>query len=132
MEKTTRKLNDLLSQFLSLRNEVSEIADKTADAVFDSVESGDITKEEALTILTDNKLLPVANWGDINPATKKVEGDYGQKYTGCVSEKESLITPENGFRLIETLEAGMSPLSVVYQRDLEYEKLMNKSNEIQG
>lgn len=40
MEKTTRKLNDLLSQFLSLRNEVSEIADKTADAVFDSVESG--------------------------------------------------------------------------------------------
>ena len=49
MEKTTRKLNDLLSQFLSLRNEVSEIADKTADAVFDSVESGDITKEEALT-----------------------------------------------------------------------------------
>lgn len=40
MEKTTRKLNDLLSQFLSLRNEVSEIADKTTDAVFDSVESG--------------------------------------------------------------------------------------------
>lgn len=62
MEKTTRKLNDLLSQFLSLRNEVSEIADKTADAVFDSVESRDIIKEEALTILTDNKLLPVANW----------------------------------------------------------------------
>lgn len=50
MEKTTRKLNDLLSQFLSLRNEVSEIADKTADAVFDSVESRDITKEEALDI----------------------------------------------------------------------------------
>lgn len=41
MEKTTKNLNDLLSQFLSLRNEVSEIADKTADAVFDSVESGD-------------------------------------------------------------------------------------------
>lgn len=60
--KDTRKLNDLLSQFLSLRNEVSEIADKTADAVFDSVESRDITKGEALTILTDNKLLPVANW----------------------------------------------------------------------
>ena len=35
---------------------------ETVDAVFDSVESGDITKEEALTILTDNKLLPVANW----------------------------------------------------------------------
>lgn len=35
MEKTTRKLNDLLSQFLSLRNEVSEIADKTADFMDD-------------------------------------------------------------------------------------------------
>lgn len=28
-----------------------------------------------------------ADWGDINPATKKIEGDYGQKYAGCVSEK---------------------------------------------
>lgn len=62
----------------------------------------------------------------------------GKKYyvepigNGHPAEKESLITPENGFKLIETLEAGMSPLSVVYQRDLEYEKLMNKSNEIQG
>lgn len=41
--------------------------------------------------------------GNGRPATKEVEGNYGQKYTGCVSEKESLITPENGFRLIETL-----------------------------
>lgn len=48
-----------------------------------------------------------ADWGDINPATKKIEGDYGQKYTGC-------------------------PLSAIYQRDLEYEKLMNKANEVQG
>lgn len=82
--------------------------------------------------LTTGKKYYIEPIGNGRPATKKVEGDYGQKYTGCVSEKESLITPENGFRLIETLEAGMSPLSVVYQRDLEYEKLMNKSNEIQG
>ena len=73
-----------------------------------------------------------ADWGDINPATKKIEGDYGQKYAGCVSEKDSLITPENGFKIIETLEAGVSPLSAIYQRDLEYEKLMNKTNEVQG
>lgn len=37
-----------------------------------------------------------SDWGDINPATKKVEGDYGEKYKGSVSEKESMITPENG------------------------------------
>lgn len=28
-----------------------------------------------------------SDWGDINPATKKVEGDYGEKYKGSVSEK---------------------------------------------
>mgnify|MGYP000920580981 CR=1 FL=1 len=42
-----------------------------------------------------------SDWGDINPATKKVEGDYGEKYKGSVSEKESMITPENGFVLID-------------------------------
>jgi hypothetical protein len=56
--------------------------------------------------------------GDINPATKKVEGDYGEKYKGSVSEKESMITPENGFVLIETLEPGVSPLSVIEERDM--------------
>lgn len=63
---------------------------------------------------------------------RRLKGDYGQKYTGCVSEKDSLITPENGFKIIETLEAGVSPLGAIYQRDLEYEKLMNKANEVQG
>lgn len=66
-----------------------------------------------------------ADWGDINPATKEVEGDYGSKYTGCINEKDSLITEENGFHLIETLEPGVSPLSVIYQRDLLYS---DKSN----
>lgn len=60
-----------------------------------------------------------ADWGDINPATKKIEGDYGQKYTGCVSEKDSLITPENGFKIIETLEAGVSPV-LKYNPNFDY------------
>lgn len=38
-----------------------------------------------------------SNWGDINPATGKVEGSYGKKYGGSISEEESLITKENGF-----------------------------------
>lgn len=61
-----------------------------------------------------------ADWGDINPATKEVEGSYGSKYTGCVKEEDSLITEKNGFHIIETLEPGVSPLSVIYKRDLEY------------
>lgn len=73
-----------------------------------------------------------ADWGDINPATKKIEGDYGQKYTGCVSEKDSLITEENGFHLIETLGPGISPISVIYQRDLSYGQLNRMVHEIHG
>lgn len=64
-----------------------------------------------------------SDWGDINPATKKVEGDYGEKYKGSVSEKESMITPENGFVLIETLEPG---LSVIEERDKRYEQMAKK------
>jgi hypothetical protein len=36
-------------------------------------------------------------WGDINPATGKVEGSYGNKYRGAIKEDESMITKENGF-----------------------------------
>lgn len=32
-----------------------------------------------------------------------------------------MITPENGFVLIETLEPGVSPLSVIDARDKVYE-----------
>lgn len=71
-----------------------------------------------------------ADWGDINPVTKEVEGNYGSKYTGCISEKDSLITKENGFKIIETLEAGVSPLSVIYQRDAEYEQISKGNNGI--
>ena len=67
-----------------------------------------------------------SDWGDINPATKKVGGDYGEKYKGSVSEKESMITPENGFVLIETLEPGVSPLSVIEERDKRYEQMAKK------
>lgn len=42
------------------------------------------------------------------------------------SEKESMITPENGFVLIETLEPGVSPLSVIEERDKRYEQMAKK------
>ena len=52
-------------------------------------------------------------WGDIDPASKKITGDYGSKYVGCVDEAESIITEENGFKNIMTLPAGTSPDSVI-------------------
>lgn len=66
-----------------------------------------------------------ADWGDINPATKEIEGNYGSKYTGCIDKKESLISSENGFEKIELLEEGVSPLSEIYKRDLEYYNTIN-------
>lgn len=37
------------------------------------------------------------SWGDFDPATKKFTGSYGDKYTGSINEKDSVITKENGF-----------------------------------
>ena len=68
------------------------------------------------------------DWGDINPATKKIEGNYGTKHTGAIKESESLITPENGFSNITTLPPGYSPLE--YIEELEKKELcnVNKTN----
>ena len=52
-------------------------------------------------------------FGDINPATKQVEGDYGNKYQGSIDKKESVITTENGFKNIINLGVGVSPLSYI-------------------
>ena len=66
-----------------------------------------------------------ADWGDLDPATKKMTGNYGERYEGCISEKDSLITKENGFEKIELLDAGVSPLSEIDRRDREYQKQMD-------
>jgi hypothetical protein len=57
------------------------------------------------------------DWGDVNPATGKVEGGYGLKYKGSVKISESLITEENGFKNIETLKAGVSPMGYITEVD---------------
>jgi hypothetical protein len=59
-------------------------------------------------------------WGDVDPATKKIQGNYGSKYTGAISKDESLITEQNGFKKIVTLEAGMSPLQYIENIDSTY------------
>lgn len=59
-------------------------------------------------------------WGDMDPATKKLSGSYGKKYTGAVEPKDSLITEDNGFKNIETLGIGISPMAAIELRDAEY------------
>lgn len=69
-------------------------------------------------------------WGDINPATKKVEGDYGTKHRGAIDEKDSMITEENGFKNIVTLEPGVSPIDYINRIDKEYEMWMTGKSQV--
>ena len=70
----------------------------------------------------DNNAGKHKQWGDIDPATKRIEGDYGEKYRGAIHEDESIITKENGFKNIVTLPGGTSPLGYI-QDLIEQENL---------
>lgn len=60
-------------------------------------------------------------WGSIDPATGDLMNKKGHdKYTGAVSEKESLITENNGFKNITVLENGVSPMSAIEALDSKY------------
>lgn len=61
-------------------------------------------------------------WGDVNPATHELEGNYGKKHIGAIPESESSITEENGFKNIITLKPGENPEDYI-------NKLLNKNNE---
>lgn len=64
-----------------------------------------------------------SSWGDYNPATKKFETSlYGQKFKGSVKPEESLVTEENGFDKIHTLQPGESPLDYIDRLDKQYEE----------
>lgn len=58
--------------------------------------------------------------GDVDPATKKLTGNYGSKYTGAVTKKESLITEENGFQNIGFFKG--SPFGAIDVRDKEHQR----------
>ena len=48
-------------------------------------------------------------WGDIDPASKTLNGNYGNKYPGSIHESDSIITKENGFKNIGFTQPGVSP-----------------------
>lgn len=66
----------------------------------------------------ENEHTPV--WGDVNPATGKIEGSYGEKHKGGCKEKDSVITKENGFDVIHYAGVGYSPNSLISELDAKY------------
>lgn len=67
-------------------------------------------------------------WGDMNPSSRKLEGQYGKKYKGAVTEEESMITKESGFSKIHELKPGESPDSYIDRIDKEYQKQMKNKD----
>lgn len=67
---------------------------------------------------------PHVEWGSIDPSAgpngklmhKKGDG----KYRGSVDAEDSLITEENGFRNIVTLDPGISPHAYIDMLDAQY------------
>ena len=55
-------------------------------------------------------------WGDVDPATGKVTGSYGNKYVAGIHENDSKITEENGYTNIITLPKGCSPGAYIAMR----------------
>ena len=55
---------------------------------------------------------PHISWGNINPATKKLESIYC-KMDNVIQPEDSQITKENGFKNIINLKPGTSPLGYI-------------------
>ena len=68
-----------------------------------------------------------SEWGDLNPATKKLEkSGYGDKHKGSIKMKDSIITKENGFENPKILRTGESPEGYISMLEQEYLKNKNK------
>jgi hypothetical protein len=61
------------------------------------------------------------NWGSINPGAKELMHKKGDgKYTGAVTEDESMISLENGFEHIHYAGVGTSPYGFIEMLDAKY------------
>ncbi len=92
--------------------------DKTGRHIVKSFRTGHVYYVEPI----ENEHTP--KWGDVNLATGKIEGSYGDKYPGGVTEKESLITEDNGFTNIVYSGVGASPYSIIDKLDKKYETIV--------
>lgn len=96
----------------NLREKFLTNTDHTGRFIVTSIRTG---RQYAVEPILGNRV----TWGDMDPATKKLQGDYGQKYLGGVKVDESLVTKEN-FAKVHDLEPGVSPHAYIEMLDAEY------------
>lgn len=67
---------------------------------------------------------PHVEWGSIDPAlglgSKLMHKKGNGKYRGSIDAEDSLITEENGFKNIVTLDIGTSPYAYIDMIDAKY------------
>lgn len=75
-----------------------------------------------------------SQWGDVNPATKKLEtGGYGEKHKGSIKMKDSIIKKENGFETDGIfLGVGTSPEGYITELEQEFLRKQREKGESNG
>ncbi len=82
--------------------------DETGRFIVTSQKTG---KKYFVEVIGDKR---AADWGSYNPSTGNIENKKGHdKFSGCISEDESMITVENGFDNVKTLPVGTSPFAYI-------------------
>lgn len=56
------------------------------------------------------------SWGDVNPATKELTGNYNGKTKGACKPAESTVVESNGYDKVTVLAEGISPLKAIFDR----------------
>lgn len=95
------------------RAEFLQDSSNTGRMIIKSLDTG---KEYYVEAIGSNKKV---KWGDVDPATDKVTGSYGQKYTGSIDAMDSMITEENGFKDIRMAENWSDIWKEIERRDVE-------------
>lgn len=100
-------MNDVIKNFLVN-------SDETGKHIVTSFRTG---KKYYVEPIGDGRM---ADWGSFNPSTGNIENKKGAgKHSGSISEKDSVITEENGFKNIQFIEGG-SPYWMIEQMDAKY------------
>lgn len=105
----------------NIKPEVLKNLPPTSDTGRYFVHSSILNKTFCIEPIGDHPDNKRSEWGDVNPATKKVEGDYGDKNKGSVKMKDSIITKENGFQNDGIfLGVGVSPEGYIMELEQEF------------
>jgi len=96
------------------RYEFLENRDETGNLIVDMLDG---TGQSYFVEFISPRNQEKTGWGDVNPATGKVEGSYGGKFKGSIKAEDSVLTPENGFPDAKVIPGGSYMYSVAKKHE---------------